>query len=195
MSDVLTALRAALGEDAVSTGPAVAARATSYWDAAPTRARALVRPRDTAAVSRMLAICHAHDQPVVTQGGLTGCVAGAVAGAEEVILSLERMNAIEAMEKGGTLTVRLRHSEIPGNIQLVVSDTGSGIPEHIKDRIFEPFVSTKTNQAGVGLGLAVVYGIVKNHKGNIRIESLPGAGSDFCIDLPTNLSEGNGHEG
>ena len=107
MSEVLKALRAALGDDAVIAGPALAARATSYWDAAPTRARALVRPRDTAEVSRTLAICHAHDQPVVTQGGLTGCVAGAVAGAGEVILSLERMNAIEAIDPlGATATVQ-----------------------------------------------------------------------------------------
>ena len=107
MSDVLQALIDALGEDVVMHGVAVADRATSYWDAAPTQAIAVLRPRSTAEVSTALAICHRFDQPVVTQGGLTGCVQGAVASRREVILSLERMNAIESIDAvGGTATVQ-----------------------------------------------------------------------------------------
>ncbi|MEZ5627362.1 MAG: FAD-binding oxidoreductase [Rhodocyclaceae bacterium] len=107
MSDVLQALVDALGEDGVIHGDAVADRATSYWDASPTRAVAVLRPRSTSEVSTALAICHRFGQPVVTQGGLTGCVQGAVASGQEVILSLERMNAIEAIDAvGGTATVQ-----------------------------------------------------------------------------------------
>ncbi|MDI5984853.1 FAD-binding oxidoreductase [Halomonas sp. M4R5S39] len=107
MKPVIEALIDALGEQAVVHGARVAQRATSYWDASPTRALAVVKPRATDEVSAALEICHRYDQPVVTQGGLTGCVQGAVASNEEVILSLERMNAIESIDPiGGSATVQ-----------------------------------------------------------------------------------------
>jgi len=82
-------------------------RATSYWNSTPTQALALVRPRTTEEVSRAMGICHARRQPVVTQGGLTGCVSGAVSAPDEIILSLERMNAIEAVDaSAGTAIVQ-----------------------------------------------------------------------------------------
>mgnify|MGYP002621379485 CR=1 FL=1 len=107
MNDVVRALTDALGEGSVLTGEAVAQRATSYWDAAPTRALAIVRPRDTAELAEAMAICHRFDQPVCTQGGKTGCAAGAASTEREVIISLERMNRIEAIDTiGATATVQ-----------------------------------------------------------------------------------------
>lgn len=107
MNSVVALLIDALGEDAVVMGEALAQRATSYWNAAPTRAVALVRPGTTAEVSQVLRICHQYDQPLVTHGGLTGCVQGAESDAQEIILSLERMTAIEEIDPvGGTATVQ-----------------------------------------------------------------------------------------
>ena len=104
--DVLAALLQALGDDCVLTGAAVSQRATSYWDSSPTTAMAILRPRSTEQVSRALSICHDFRQPVVTHGGLTGCVQGADARPNEVVMSLERMNRIERIDdQGGTATV------------------------------------------------------------------------------------------
>ncbi len=95
------------------------------------------------------------------------------------------INAGEAMLEGGQLTVSTREApDDPAVIELVVSDTGVGIPRAIQDRIFDPFFSTKADAKGVGLGLAVVYGIVKRHGGTISVESAPGSGATFTIDLP-----------
>ncbi len=97
----------ALGSDAVVLREALAERATSYWDPSPMSARALIRPRSTEELSQAMTICHRHRQAVVTHGGLTGCVAGAVASADEIIVSLERMNRIEAIDsQGGTVTTQ-----------------------------------------------------------------------------------------
>ena len=92
MTDVVTALTEALGEDCVLTGDAVRERAAGIWRSDPIQAKAIVRPRNTGQVSQALAICHANGQTVVAQGGLTGsggechCLCercGAVAGTAE----------------------------------------------------------------------------------------------------------------
>lgn len=107
MPDLLQELIEALGESQVVLGEDISQRATSYWDQSPTTARALLKPRSTAQVSAAIAICHRHGQPVVTHGGRTGCVSGAVASPDEVIISLERMNSIESVDGlGGTATVQ-----------------------------------------------------------------------------------------
>ena len=107
MQAVIGALIDALGESGVTLGAEIAERATSFWDASPTRALAIVKPRDTAQVSAVLTLCHRFGQPVVTQGGRTGCARGADAAGHEIILSLERMNAIERLDTvGGTATVQ-----------------------------------------------------------------------------------------
>ena len=105
--DTVTTLQQALGDECVVTGAAVSQRATSYWDQSPTTALALLKPRSTEQVSQALAICHAHRQPVITHGGLTGCVQGADARPNEIIISLEKMNRIEHVDtSGGTVTVQ-----------------------------------------------------------------------------------------
>jgi two-component system NtrC family sensor kinase len=102
---------------------------------------------------------------------------------QQMILALA-MNAMEATPAGGSVTLSAR-PEGTGAV-LVVSDTGTGIPPEDRDRIFEPFYTTKRegSGAGVGLGLAVVYGIVQRHGGRIEVESSPGRGSTFTIHLP-----------
>jgi FAD/FMN-containing dehydrogenase len=105
-SAVVNALQQTLGNECVVSGAAVSERATSYWDQSPTTAMALLKPRSTEQVSQALAICHAHRQPVITHGGLTGCVQGADARPNEIILSLEKMNRIERIDaRGSTATV------------------------------------------------------------------------------------------
>jgi len=95
MADVIEALRAALGADALLVGEAVRERAAGIWRPDTIRAKAIVRPRSTAEVSKALAICHAHDQSVIAHGGLTGLVGSALTSPDDVVISLERMNKIE----------------------------------------------------------------------------------------------------
>ncbi len=100
---------------------------------------------------------------------------------QQVLVAL-LMNAIEAMEDGGTLSLAVTPSA--STIELVVADTGVGIPEDAIGHIFEPFFSTKDKESGVGLGLAVVYGIVQGHHGTIDVTSQPGKGAAFTVRLP-----------
>ena len=99
----------------------------------------------------------------------------------QVMLNILK-NAKEAMPKGGTLTVRT--SKEDKNVLIHVLDTGVGIPEEIGDKIFEAFFTTKQKVKGVGLGLSVCYGIIKDHGGEIKVESEEGKGTTFTIRLP-----------
>lgn len=105
---------------------------------------------------------------------------------QQVIINL-LVNAMDAMPKGGTITIRTRAVEVNGDnrfAQLLFSDTGSGIaPEHMQ-RIFEPFFSTKSDSMSVGLGLAISRGIIDKHGGTINIHSEPNKGTHVTIDLP-----------
>lgn len=106
------------------------------------------------------------------------------------------VNARDAMPNGGELTLatevidqnllQSRHPEAAANpyVCLAVTDTGTGIEESVRFRMFEPFFTTKAFGEGTGLGLAMVYGIVKNHHGIIDVESMPGHGTTFRLCLP-----------
>jgi two-component system NtrC family sensor kinase len=99
----------------------------------------------------------------------------------QVVLNIVA-NAKDAMPKGGKLT--LETSAENGYTIVKIKDTGSGIPEEIKDKIFDAFFTTKQKVKGVGLGLSVCYGIIKGHGGDIRVKSKIGTGTTFSILLP-----------
>jgi two-component system NtrC family sensor kinase len=93
------------------------------------------------------------------------------------------INACEAMENGGTLTITSCHNEADQTQTFSFTDTGDGIPEEHLSNIFDPFFTTK--EKGTGLGLSVVYGIVTRHNGKIEVNSVIGKGTEITIVLPT----------
>ena len=93
------------------------------------------------------------------------------------------LNAIDAMPKGGTLTLSTRNAR-ERSVVIQVADTGVGIPKEYFSHIFEPFYTTKKTGYGVGLGLSVVYGIIRDHKGSIKVDSTVGQGTVFTVRLP-----------
>lgn len=95
------------------------------------------------------------------------------------------VNAVEAMLDGGNLEISVQHlDQDTKRVIIQIKDTGIGIPEELKDRILEPFFSTKKDQNGVGLGLAVVYGIIQRHNGKIWLKSQKDQGTTFYMELP-----------
>ncbi len=98
----------------------------------------------------------------------------------EVLVNMV-FNAVDAMPEGGTLT--LSAQETADAVMLSVSDTGTGMSEEVRSRIFDPFFTTK-GKAGMGLGLAVGYGIIRRHDGNVEVTSEVGRGTSFRIKLP-----------
>src|SRR4051812_6716137 len=103
-------------------------------------------------------------------------------------------NALDAMRDGGTLTIRVRHARELTNglrpgVRISIADTGSGVPREIRSRIFEPFVSTKSN-TGTGLGLWVTSEIVQKHSGSIRMKSRTAghSGTVFSVFIPSQAS-------
>jgi PAS domain S-box-containing protein len=110
---------------------------------------------------------------------------------EQVIVNLAA-NGRDAMPDGGRLTISTQNSvdaEERSWIRMRITDTGSGMDAAVSEHIFEPFFTTKGAGSGTGLGLATVFGIVRQSGGNITVESSPGQGSSFCIDLPVSDSE------
>jgi len=102
---------------------------------------------------------------------------------EQVLMNLA-VNARDAMPDGGRLTLRTACAP-HGHLQLTVRDTGTGIPPEILPRIFDPFFTTKEVGRGTGLGLAMVFGIVKAHNGTLEVDSAPGEGTLFRLQFPT----------
>lgn len=100
------------------------------------------------------------------------------------------INACEAVHPGeGIITVSSRYLPEVGAAEIRISDNGVGMNEETKQHIFEPFFTTKEQGKGVGLGLAVVYGIVTGHGGEIEVQSAPGQGTTFVIRLPERSGE------
>ena len=104
----------------------------------------------------------------------------------EVITNLI-LNAIDAMPEGGTLGIYTR-PEGDEHVVLTVTDTGAGMPEHVRTRIFDPFFTTK-GEGGTGLGLSVSFSIIQRHSGEMRVESQAGRGTTFTIVLPVGMAE------
>jgi signal transduction histidine kinase len=121
-------------------------------------------------------------------------------GLKQVFINLVK-NAAEAMDNGGKIEVFTRFlsgsakimidekRRIPGSIEIKISDNGPGIDEKIKDRLFEPYTTTKKGQANSGLGLSIVHSIVKELNGQIQCTSQPGKGTCFTITLPVMSSK------
>jgi PAS domain S-box-containing protein len=125
---------------------------------------------------------------------------------EQLLMNLV-VNARDAMPQGGVITIRTENAMLskddcrhisgarPGAfIKLAVSDTGSGMDPHTMEHLFDPFFTTKAPGTGTGLGLAVVYGIVTQHKGWIDVTSMPGSGSTFTLFFPADDRQPELHE-
>lgn len=131
-----------------------------------------------------------------------GTVHADAARMHQVVMNLCR-NGLQALEDGGgELSVDLRSVRLtdmtaapfadlePGDyVRLTVSDSGPGMSPEVLERVFEPFFSTKSVDKGTGLGLSVVHGIVRDHGGEIAVESTPGRGSTFTVYLPRQMGD------
>jgi signal transduction histidine kinase len=94
-------------------------------------------------------------------------------------------NAIQAIQGKGTIWISTRLKQ---NVaEICIKDSGKGMPEEVRRRVFEPFFTTKDVGEGTGLGLSISYGIIEKHRGNIRVESEPGKGTEFIIQIPLDL--------
>ena len=109
---------------------------------------------------------------------------------EQVLVNLA-VNARDAMPDGGTLAIAVSGVPAPdggaggvGHVRITVADTGTGMPDAVRERAFEPFFTTKERGQGTGLGLATVHGIVTESGGTVEIDSAPGRGTLVSIDLP-----------
>jgi two-component system NtrC family sensor kinase len=116
---------------------------------------------------------------------------------KQVVMNM-LVNAQQAIEGGGSITVQSRRCKAPRSaepgaaavpmVELVITDTGCGIPEKDLQRIFDPFFTSKEVGKGTGLGLSVSHGIVAAHGGSIEVQSRVGAGSTFRVYLPIDPS-------
>ncbi len=112
---------------------------------------------------------------------------------QQVLMNLA-INAQQAMEPdGGTVDIATYFDD--DNVYISVSDTGPGISEEVAEKIFEPFFTTKTAGEGTGLGLSVTYGIIRDHKGDIRVEKADSGGARFVIALPLHITRETGSTG
>ncbi len=94
------------------------------------------------------------------------------------------VNAAEAMDENGVLTIKTSLDTRNECLKIEFADTGHGIKQEDKERLFEPFFTTKEVGKGTGLGLAISYSIVQKHQGSIKVESEIGKGSTFTVILP-----------
>jgi two-component system NtrC family sensor kinase len=101
----------------------------------------------------------------------------------QVLMAL-MLNAVDAMDDGGVLTLKTRLASGRHQMIVEVQDTGQGIPASAQSKIFEPFYTTKPPGRGTGLGLSIAYGIIQDHGGQIEVESELGRGSIFRVHLP-----------
>jgi two-component system, NtrC family, sensor kinase len=119
-----------------------------------------------------------HNLPPVT------CYAAKI---NQVIMNLV-VNAIDACDEGGSVTIRTQPQDDDDGVRIDVIDTGCGMDPLLCERIFDPFFTTKPIGVGTGLGLSISYGIIKDHGGKIDVESIPGEGSRFTVYLSTHMA-------
>jgi FAD/FMN-containing dehydrogenase len=159
VGDIVSEIARIVGEGRVLVGEEVAERAVSYWNNSPTRAKAIVLPQSTEEVSAILGCCDANDQSVITQGGLTNCVAAAESAADDVVLSLERMNRIVEIDTvGGTAVVEA--GAVLQNVQESVVEQGWFFPLDLGARGSCTIGGNVSTNAG---GINVLrYGMMRN---------------------------------
>jgi signal transduction histidine kinase/ActR/RegA family two-component response regulator len=151
-------------------------------------AAAAARGRDQARVRGV-------DVRIETELGAVPAVTGDANQLQTAVANLIA-NALDAMPNGGRLTVRTelvpggphapQATDSPGRVRLTVQDTGTGMPEEVRQRCLEPFYSTK-GERGTGLGLAVTLGIVRRHEGSLEVESVHGEGTRVVLHFPLGL--------
>jgi two-component system NtrC family sensor kinase len=93
------------------------------------------------------------------------------------------VNSSEAVSENGEIILRTLNNDAQ-SVTIEIADNGKGIAEENMSHIFEPFFSTKHEASGIGLGLAIVHGIVQSHKGTIEVHSTPGKGTTMSITIP-----------
>jgi FAD/FMN-containing dehydrogenase len=159
LSNIVDRLKELVAKDGVIAGAEISSRATSYWDASPTEARALVRPASTQQLSNVLRLCHAQAQSVVVQGGLTGLVGGAVSSRHDVIISLERMQAIESVDELDGVAV-VQAGAVLQVVQEQLAERGFLLPLDLGARGSCTIGGTVATNAG---GINVLrYGMMRN---------------------------------
>ncbi|MDO8787753.1 MAG: ATP-binding protein [Sulfuritalea sp.] len=130
-----------------------------------------------------------HKAEVVREFGDLPKIRCAPSQINQVVLNLVT-NAAHAIESNGRIHVRTRAAG--AHVHMVITDNGKGIAaEHLK-KIFDPFFTTKPIGEGTGLGLSIVFKIIKDHGGHIRVKSVPGAGTAFCVSLPIHPQQQSG---
>jgi FAD/FMN-containing dehydrogenase len=164
MSQFLSALRELLGDDQVVTGAALQELRRSFLDSAPLEAMGRVRPRSTAELSQVMRLCHAHGQPVVAHGGLTGHSGGDRTTAADLVVSLERMTSIEEIDVAGR-TITVQAGCTLQAAQTAVAEAGLYLPLDLGGRgscTIGGNVSTNaggTNVIRYGMARALVLGL------------------------------------
>jgi PAS domain S-box-containing protein len=143
-----------------------------------------LNPGIESSVNMVLGFARKHGVKLVTELGALPAIRCRAARLHQVVVNL-LMNAIDACESGGTVTIRTGADPERGGIAIEVADTGAGIDPAIRDRIFDPFFTTKPLGEGTGLGLSISYGIVQEHHGTIEVQSAPGQGSCFTVRIPS----------
>jgi signal transduction histidine kinase len=113
----------------------------------------------------------------------TPAIEGSPSELKQIFLNL-MLNARQAMPEGGTLHVSSRPSEDGSRVELRFTDTGHGVPEEARERLFEPYYTTRAEEGGTGLGLAVSHEIVRKMGGELALESTSPAGTIFLVALP-----------
>ena len=124
---------------------------------------------------------HEHEVEVRLEPGTLAPVRCFPAKINQVVLNLAT-NAIDACAAGGLVVVRTRSGA--EGVEIEVEDNGKGMDEAVRGKIFDPFFTTKPQGRGMGLGLSISYGIVRDHGGRIEVQSTPGRGSRFTVYLP-----------
>ncbi len=159
MADIVTELAAIVGANRIVTGSTVGERVTSFWNSAPMQAKAMVYPQTTEEVSEVLRCCNARRQSVITQGGLTNCVAAAEPAEDDVVLSLDKMNRILEIDTvGGTAVVEA--GAILQTVQETVAEQGLLFPLDLGARGSCTIGGNVATNAG---GMNVLrYGMMRN---------------------------------